>query len=86
MFKEKALQENINSLSKFTPADYEKINNDLANIYDRLKQGRDAFATVYNLNINTVSEISMLDLQIKFYIKQLLSIAENVKDASKGIY
>ena len=76
----------ISSLSQLQNNDYDAISNDLANIYKRLLNGRDAFASVYNLNVNAVAKISAMDLEIKFYIERLLEVAESVADSSKGIY
>ena len=76
----------ISALSQLQSADYETINQDLKNMYSRLLAGRDAFAAVYDLNVSAVAKISEMDLEIKFYIEQLLEIAESVAQSSEGIY
>lgn len=76
----------ISALSQLQAADYENINQDLKSVYGRLQAGRNAFASVYNLNINAVARISEMDLEIKFYIEQLLKIADSVEQSSEGIY
>ena len=76
----------ISALSNVQNYEYEAVNQDLKNIYTRIMNGRDAFASVYDLNVSAVSQISALDLEIKFYIDQLLKIAESVEQSSKGIY
>lgn len=76
----------ISALSQLQSADYESVNQDLKNMYARLQNGRDAFASVYDLNVNAVAKISALDLEIKFYVEKLLEVAESVAMSSKGIY
>ena len=82
----KKLMRAISSLSKLQKTDYSQINENLNNMYERLQGGRSAFASVYDLNVNAVSKISALDLEIKFYIKELLEIAESVAKSSEDIY
>ena len=76
----------ISALSQLQPADYASVNQDLKDMYARLKNGREAFAAVYDLNVDAVAEISALDLEIKFYVEQLLEVAESVASSSKEIY
>ena len=75
----------LNSLSKMESADY-SLSPEVSDIHNRLIVGRDAFAEIYNLNVNAVAEISALDLEIKFYTEQLLQIAESVAEATKSIH
>ena len=75
----------LNSLSKMESADYSSLP-EISDIHNRLIVGRDAFAEIYNLNVNAVAEISALDLEIKFYTEQLLQIAESVAEATKSIH
>lgn len=86
MFQNKSLQNGIKSLSNLSPMDYASVNKELAEMFNRLQEGRSAFASVYNLNVDAVAKISALDLEIKFYIEQLLKIAQNVEESSSGIY
>ena len=76
----------ITDLSNFKDANYGAINQELDNIHTRLQAGRDAFATVYDLNVNAVARISALDLEIKFCVEQLLKVAESVEESSIGIF
>lgn len=75
----------IQSLSKMETADYTKMP-ELSNIHSRLLKGREAFAAVYGLNVSAVSEISALDMEIQFYTKQLMDIADSIVDATRGIH
>lgn len=86
MARKQNLTSAISALSQLQDADYDTINQDLKSIYDRLRNGRNAFASVYNLNVNAVARISEMDLEIKFYIEQLLEIAESVAQSSESIY
>ena len=73
------------ALSGLAPVDYTS-SPVLADVYQRLLQGRDAFAEIYELNVNAVSEISALDLEIQFYTEQLLNITQSVANATKDIH
>ena len=73
------------ALSGLAPVDYSS-SPVLADVYQRLLQGRDAFAEIYELNVNAVSEISALDLEIQFYTEQLLNITQSVANATKDIH
>ena len=75
----------INSLSSLSDADYSAVP-ELDSIYTRIKEGRDSFARMYELNIAAVSEISTLDLEIQFYTEQLLNITQSVSEATNDIY
>lgn len=75
----------IYSLSKLQPTDYSSVPA-VEDIYNRIKNGRDAFAGIYELNVNAVSEISSLDMEIKFYTEKLLNISQSVADATKDIH
>lgn len=86
MRKKLKIKDGVSALSSLSPINYDEINKDLSDMYERLQKGRDAFASVYNLNVDAVAQISSLDLEIKFYIEQLLKIAQNVEDSSTGIY
>ncbi len=86
MFNKNNLSKAVTSLSHLEEADYESIHKDLKDMYSRLQKGRQAFATVYELNVNAVDKVSAMDMEIKFYIKQLLEIAQSVSDSSNDIY
>lgn len=78
-------QKLVHALSEMDDIEYKEAP-DIENIHQRLKKGRDAFAKIYDLDVNVVAEISALDLEIKFYVKQLMEIAGNVADATKSIH
>lgn len=75
----------LQKLSKMQPADYSVVA-ELEDIHTRLTKGREAFAGVYDLNVNTVSRLSALDLEIKFYTKKLEEITSSVSEATHSIY
>jgi len=86
MFNKTKKADVINSLSKLSPMDYSSSDSEVGNIYKRLIQGRNAFATVYGLNVDAVARISALDMEIKFYVEELLRVAGIVEESSKSIY
>jgi len=86
MFKKTKKDDVISSLSKLSPIDYSSAGSEAGNIHKRLVQGRNAFATVYGLNVDAVARISELDMDIKFYVDELLQVASAVEESSKSIY
>lgn len=86
MRKKQDLTNAISSLAQLKENDYSSVNKDMGEIFERLKKGRNAFASVYDLNVNAVARISAMDLEIKMYIKHLLDIAQSVEESSKGIH
>lgn len=85
MARKKKELELIHSISNLTDANYSDVP-ELDSIYQRLKIGREAFAGIYELNVNAVAEISELDLEIKFYTEKLGEIAGSVAEATKSIH
>ena len=75
----------ISSLAKLESTDYTG-SPETEEIYRRLVNGRKAFADIYELNVNAVSEISALDLEIKFYTEKLRKIVQSVSNATKNIH
>lgn len=75
----------VHALSEMKDIEY-GVDSEIDNIHQRLKKGRDTFAKIYDLDVNVVAEISALDLEIKFYIKQLMEIAGSVAEATKSIH
>ena len=75
----------IKSLAQLESANYSNFP-EMENMYKRLVNGRKAFAQIYDLNVNAVSEISALDLEIQFYTEELLKISQSVADATKSIH
>ena len=81
----RARKNNINliqNLSRMEKMDYSSVP-EMQNVHSRLLVGRDAFAEIYELNVDTVSQISALDLEIKFYTEKLLEITKSVADATR---
>ena len=58
-------------------------NEKLTNIYERLVNGRNAFAKVYELNVKAVSQISALNQEIKFYTEKLEELTEMFRQPRK---
>lgn len=84
----RARKNNINliqNLSRMEKMDYSSVP-EMQNVHSRLLVGRDAFAEIYELNVDTVSQISALDLEIKFYTEKLLEITKSVADATREIH
>ena len=75
----------LHSLSNMQNVDYSG-SPELDDIHNRLVKGRDTFAGIYELDVNAVSEISELDLEIKFYTEQLMKIANSFSEATGSIY
>ena len=86
MSKKKLLNDYIGALSTLEDCNYDAVSAELAEIYDRLAQGREAFARIYDMNVNAVSEVSALNLEIKFYTDQLMEITESVINATNVIH
>lgn len=85
MMRKKIDVKKIHALSNMSKEDYSQVP-ELADIYGRLVKGRDAFAGIYELNVDAVAEISALNLEIKFYTDALLKIADSVAGATKCIH
>lgn len=85
MLKKKIDPKLIYSLSKLQPDQYNSFS-ELDNVYNRISSGRQAFSDIYELNVNAVSEISKLDLEINYYTEKLLKISESISNATKDIH
>ena len=85
MTRRKIDEKMIASLSRMKDMDYSPVP-EFDDIYKRLTIGRDAFSGVYNLNVDAVSEISELNLEIKFYTKKLTEITQSVVNATNSIH
>lgn len=84
--KDKKISYNlVKALSELKETDYSK-EPVIDNIYNRLLEGREAFSHMYDLNVDAVSEISALDLEIQFYTKKLLYITQSVAEATSEIH
>lgn len=85
MFGKKNNTDLIVAISELRDVDY-SASNELKGIHERLKVGREAFAKVYGLNVDAVSEISALNNEIQFYTDKLVEISNNVAETTKAIY
>lgn len=85
MWNKKADASFLDALSNLEPVNYASVPK-MEGVYRRLLVGRDAFAEIYQLNVDAVSEISALDLEIRFYTEKLLQISQNVANATKDIH
>lgn len=83
--KKNQTQKLINSLSELQEADYSLSSQNLADIYDRLQNGRKQFEEVMEQNISAVMQISSLDLTLSHYTDDLQTISKSVADATKAI-
>lgn len=83
--KKNQTQKLINSLSELQEADYSLSSRNLADIYDRLQNGRKQFEEVMEKNISAVMQISSLDLTLSHYTDDLQTISKSVADATKAI-
>ena len=75
----------LTAVSRLQNADYSMVP-ELKDVYERLVVGRQAFASVYGLNTEAVSEISALNNEIQFYTERLLDITKNVAGATDSIH
>lgn len=75
----------LEGLSNMKEMDYSPVA-EIDDIHKRLIRGRDAFARVYDLNIDAAAQISELDLNIKFYTEKLSKITDSVAQATGSIH
>ncbi|MGN0160249.1 MAG: methyl-accepting chemotaxis protein [Lachnospiraceae bacterium] len=78
-------EELLSALAQLRDVDY-SASPQMGDIHRRLKDSRNAFAEMYDLNVNAVSEISALNLEIKFYTEKLVDITNSVANATSGIH
>ena len=85
MLKKKIDPSLVYSLSKLQPNNYNRFP-DLESVYNRINSGKEAFNEIFELNVNAVSEISKLDLEINHYTEKLLHISESIANETKDIH
>ena len=85
-FFKKNNNEVLESLSRLENINYEAKDPRAAKIYERICEGKEAFASIYDMNVGAVAEISALDLEIKFYTDKLEKITRSVSESTKEIY
>ncbi len=67
----------MKAVSELKEADYSK-EPELYNIYQRLNNGRKAFADIFEKNIKAVMQISSLDLTMQYQTERIMDISENI--------
>ncbi len=75
----------IDSIAELKPADYSKQPK-LNEIYQRLLKGREQFELVMDRDISAIMQISSLDLILSQQTDSLLSISEEVAEATEKIH
>lgn len=86
LMKKNQNKELINSLSELQEANYALSGQQLAEIYERLQNGRQQFEKILEQNISAVMQISSLDLILHHYTEDLETISRSVADATKAIH
>lgn len=86
MFGEKKKSNDlISSISKMEDVDY-SAKPIYKEIYERLCKGRKTFDGLYEMDMDSIAQISNLDLEIKFYMNELINISDSISEAAKEIY
>ena len=75
----------MKAVSELREADYSK-EPELYNIYQRLNNGRKAFADIFEKNIKAVMQISSLDLTMQYQTERIMDISENIIKATETIF
>lgn len=75
----------VKSVAELKEADYSR-EPELANIYQRLQNGRKQFEEILDKDMKAVMQISSLDLILEHHTAEMLSISENVAKATEIIY
>lgn len=75
----------MKAVSELKEADYSK-EPELYNIYQRLNNGRKAFADIFEKNIKAVMQISSLDLTMQYQTERIMDISENIIKATETIF
>lgn len=75
----------MKAVSQLKQADYSR-EPELNNIYNRLSDGRDQFAEVFDKNINAVMQISSLDLTMHHQTQKIVDISNKIANAAETIF
>lgn len=75
----------IKSFSELKEADYTKAP-ELNDMYQRLKNGRNQLAEVFDKNIKAVMQISSLDLTMQYQTEKIIDISRKIERASERIF
>jgi len=74
------------AMSELAKADYGKKSAELEQIYRRLLMGRSQFEEVIANILDSVMQISSLDLSLNHYSKILQKVSDSVSDATELIH
>lgn len=75
----------IKSVSELKEADYSK-EPELAQMYQRLSDGRKQFAEILEKNIKAVMQISSLDLTMQHQTERIVDISRNISKATETLF
>lgn len=75
----------MKAVSQLKQADYSR-EPELNNMYNRLSDGRDQFAEVFDKNINAVMQISSLDLTMHYQTQKIVDISNKIANATETIF
>lgn len=75
----------MKAVSQLKQADYSR-EPELRDMYNRLSDGRDQFAEVFDKNINAVMQISSLDLTMHYQTQKIVDISNKIANATETIF
>lgn len=75
----------MKAVSQLKQADYSR-EPELNDMYNRLSEGRDQFAEVFDKNINAVMQISSLDLTMHYQTQKIVDISNKIAKATESIF
>ena len=75
----------MKAVSQLKQADYSR-EPELNNMYNRLSDGRNQFAEVFDKNINAVMQISSLDLTMHYQTQKIVDISNKIANATETIF
>lgn len=75
----------MKAVSQLKQADYSR-EPELNDMYNRLSDGRDQFAEVFDKNINAVMQISSLDLTMHHQTQKIVDISNKIAHATETIF
>lgn len=75
----------IKAISELREADYSK-DPELQRIYERLSDGREQFAEIFDNNIKAVMQISSLDLAMQHQTERIMDISRSIEKATEKLF
>ena len=75
----------MKAVSQLKQADYSR-DPELNNMYNRLSEGRNQFAEVFDKNISAVMQISSLDLTMQHQTQKIVDISNKIAKATETIF